>query len=153
MQSIKKKGKARHCGGMNVPRIEDRGLRNSKLDFHPSFARSENFTRSFFFFVHRYIYSSIELCSKSFFLFFNSFVTSIERIIQRIIHRISSLKKKKKKKLETNSLPLVLKLLNTQSSLYIPNSSGLSSSAKRSKLVHRDSKSPFLSPFYPPTLP
>lgn len=82
VQSIKKKGKARHCGGMNVPRIEDRGLRNSKLDFHPSFARSENFTRSFFFFIHRYIYSSIELCSKSFFLFFNSFVTSIERIIQ-----------------------------------------------------------------------
>lgn len=151
MQSIKKKGKARHCGGMNVPRIEDRGLRNSKLDFHPSFARSENFTRSFFFFVHRYIYSSIELCSKSFFLFFNSFVTSIERIIQSSYFIFK--KKKKKKKLETNSLPLVLKLLNTQSSLYIPNSSGLSSSAKRSKLVHRDSKSPFLSPFYPPTLP
>ena len=49
----KKKEMARHCRGMNVPRIEDRGLRNSKLDFHPSFARLKNFMPNFIFFIYQ----------------------------------------------------------------------------------------------------
>ena len=52
-QSKKKKEMARHCRGMNVPRIEDRGLRNSKLDFHPSFARLKNFMPNFIFFIYQ----------------------------------------------------------------------------------------------------
>lgn len=58
LQLIKKKKKekkARLCRGMNVPRIEDRGLRNSKLDFHPSFARPKNSMHSFLFFTYQYI--------------------------------------------------------------------------------------------------
>lgn len=51
----KKKEMARHCRGMNVSRIEDRGLRNSKLDFHPSFARLKNFMPNFIFFIYQYI--------------------------------------------------------------------------------------------------
>ena len=50
----KKKEMARHCRGMNVPRIEDRGLRNSKLNFHPSFARLKNFMPNFIFHISIY---------------------------------------------------------------------------------------------------
>lgn len=86
----KKKEMARHCRGMNVPRIEDRGLRNSKLNFHPSFARLKNFMPNFIFHIsiivsERKNSSSIKLSSKSFFLFFNN-------------RRISSLKKKKRRR-------------------------------------------------------
>lgn len=89
-QKKKKKEMTRHCRGMNVPRIEDRGLRNSKLNFHPSFARLKNFMPNFIFHIsiivsERKNSSSIKLSSKSFFLFFNN-------------HRISSLKKKKRRR-------------------------------------------------------
>lgn len=82
----------RHCRGMNVPRIEDRGLWNSMLDFHSSFARLKNFMPNFIFHIsiivsERKNSSSIKLSSKSFFLFFNN-------------HRISSLKKRKEEEKE-----------------------------------------------------